>query len=400
MMFSMKHKPLILFIGAALLFAACKKDSDPSPTVEPPVSEPLTVAAAKPGDTVVIKGSNFSEFDNENNVEFNGVGGTITSATATEIKVLVPAKAATGVVTVTVTVNGKKTEVGSLIIAPLTVYCIKGIFQTPPSTRQLVAINPDNGSETLVATINSTGEKVEDAIYLPATNEVIGRDEDGANLIKINVTTKQVNKVPLAATATSGFAELVVDKSGALYAVKIDATNANHIMQTLVKLDPKTGAATTVKGFELNEDWESLVYISANNEVVGLAGGGTKLFKLNLTSKDTSSVALDDTKAVQYRELYTDNVSNLYGYKADYSDPVNYVANIQNINPANGKQVLLSDLKVNKIHDNLIYVAQRKEIISIYDEIGLYRLNVETKAAVSKELTSELNITYGTLITN
>jgi hypothetical protein len=394
----MKHKPLTLFISAVLLFAACKKDSDSNETIEPPASEPLTVVAAKPGDTLVIKGSNFSEFDNENNVEFNGVGGTITSATATEIKVLVPAKATTGIVTVTV--NGNKIEVGSLIISPLTLYCIKGIFQTPPSTRQLVAINPDNGNETLVATINSTGEKVEDAIYLPATNEVIGRDEDGANLIKINVTTKQVTKVQLAATVTSGFAELIVGKNSVLYALKIDVTNPDHAMQTLVKLDPKTGAATTVKGFEFNDDWESLVYIPANNEVVGLAGSGTKLFKVNLTSKDTSSVALDNTSAVQYRELYTDELSNLYGYKADYSDPVNYVANIQNINPANGKQVLLSDLHVNKIHDNLLYVPQRKEVISIYDEIGLYRLNVETKTIVSKDLTTQLNITYGTLISN
>jgi hypothetical protein len=263
-----------------------------------------------------------------------------------------------------------------------------------------VAINPDNGNETLVATINSTGEKVEDAIYLPATNEVIGRDEDGANLIKINVTTKQVTKVQLAATVTSGFAELIVGKNSVLYALKIDVTNPDHAMQTLVKLDPKTGAATTVKGFEFNDDWESLVYIPANNEVVGLAGSGTKLFKVNLTSKDTSSVALDNTSAVQYRELYTDELSNLYGYKADYSDPVNYVAKIQNINPANGKQVLLSDLHVNKIHDNLLYVPQRKEVISIYDEIGLYRLNVETKTIVSKDLTTQLNITYGTLISN
>jgi hypothetical protein len=393
-----KHNPLTLFIGAVLFFAACKKDSDSKITYEPPVSEPLTVVAAKPGDTLVIKGSNFSEFDNENNVEFNGVGGTITHATATEIKVLVPAKATTG--TVTVTVNGNKIEVGSLIIAPLTLYCIKGNFQTSPSTRQLVAINPDNGNETLVATINSTGEKVEDAIYLPATNEVIGRDEDGANLIKINVTTKQVTKVPLAATATSGFGELVVDKNNVLYAVKIDVTNPNHATRTLVKLDPKTGAATTVKGFEFNDDWESLVYLPANNEVVGLAGSGKKLFKLNLTSKDTSSIALDNTTAVQYRQLYTDELSNLFGYKADYSDPVNYVANIQYVNAATGNQILQNNLKVNKIHDNLIYVPQRKEVISIYDEIGLYRLNVETKATVSKDLTSQLNITYGTLISN
>lgn len=396
-MYAMKHGPLTLFIGALLFFAACKKDSDPAVTPDPPVTEPLTAAAAKPGDTLIIKGSNFSEFDNENNVEFNGVGGTIETATATEIKVIVPAKATTGMVTVTV--NGVKTEVGTLVIVPYTLFCIKGNFQQTPSLRQLVALDPENGTETLVATINQTGDKVEDAIYLPATNEVIGRDEDGANLIKINVTTKQVTKVPLSASATSGFVELVVDKNNALYAVKIDFTNPNRITQTLVKLDPKTGAATAIKGFELNEEWGSLVYLPANNEVVGLIGGGTKLLKLNLTTKDTSSVALENTTAVQYRELLTDNVSNLYGYKADYSDPVNYIAQVQKLNAKTGVETLVSDLQIDKIDDNLIYNLKRKEIVSVSNENIFYRLSIDGKAAASFPFADQGSV-YSTLISN
>lgn len=396
-MYAMKHKPLVLFIGSLLFFAACKKDSDPTITPDPPVTEPLTVAAAKPGDTVIIKGTNFSEFDNENNVEFNGVGGTIEAATATEIKVIVPAKATTGVVTVTV--NGVKTEVGTLVIVPYTLFCIKGNFQQTPSLRQLVALNPENGTETLVATINETGDKVEDAIYLPATNEVIGRDYNAENLIKINVTTKQVTKVPLPATPTTGFIELVVDKNSVLYAVRLNVANQNHIKQTLVKLDPKTGAATDIKSFELNEEWESLVYLPANNEVVGLTAGGTKLLKLNLTTKDTSTVALANTTAVQYRELLTDNVSNLYGYKADYSDPVNYVANIQKLNAKTGVETLVSDLQVDKIHENLIYNPQRKEIVSIVNENIFYRLNVSTKTGESFPFADKGSV-FHTVISN
>lgn len=396
-MYAMKHKPLVLFIGAVLFFAACKKDSDSPAKQEPPVTEPLTVAAAKPGDTLIIKGSNFSEFDNENNVEFNGVGGTIESATATEIKVIVPAKATTGVVTVTV--NGVKKEVGTLVIVPYTLFCIKGNFQQTPSLRQLVALNPENGTETLVATLNETGDKVEDAIYLPATNEVIGRDYFAENLIKINITTKQVTKVPLPATATTGFIELVVDKNSVLYAVKLNVSNQNHIMQTLVKLDPKTGAATDIKSFELNDEWESLVYLPANNEVVGLTAGGTKLLKLNLTTKDTSSVALANTTAVQYRELLTDNVSNLYGYKADYSDPVNYVAQIQKLNAKTGAETLISGLQIDKIDDNLIYNPLRKEIVSVSDENIFYRLSIDGKAAGSFPFTDQGSV-YSTLISN
>src|SRR5690349_3447033 len=124
MMYAMKHKSLALFVGALLFFSACKKDSDK--TYEPPVTEPLTVAAAKPGDTLIIKGSNFSTTAAENTVEFNGVAGTVVTASATEIKVIIPANATSG--SVTVTVHGNKTEVGSMVITPFTLYCIKGSF--------------------------------------------------------------------------------------------------------------------------------------------------------------------------------------------------------------------------------------------------------------------------------
>lgn len=394
-MYAMKHKSLALFVGALLFFAACKKDSDK--TYEPPVTEPLTAAAAKPGDTLIIKGSNFSTTATENTVEFNGVAGTVVSASATEIKVIIPANATSG--SVTVTVHGNKTEVGSLVISQFTLYCIKGIFSGNTSLWQLVSINPENGAEALVVTINETGDKVEDAVYWPATNEIIGRDEDGKNLIAINVTTKKVTKVPVA-SGNIGFHDMVVDKNNNLYAIKLNYTDPNHSIQSLVKFDAKTGVPATIKTFEFNDDLESMVYVPANNEIVGLAGEGTKLFKFNLTTKDTSTVGLANTNVVEYRELFTDDQGNLYGYKANYSDPSNYVAQVQKLNPANGQQSLVSDLKVNKFHDNVIYNPKLKEIVSVSDQISLYRLNINTKAATSITLAGANNAIYNTLISN
>lgn len=395
-MYAMKHKSLALFVGALLFFAACKKDDDK--TYEAPVTEPLAAAAAKPGDTLIIKGSNFSTTDTENTVEFNGVAGTVVSASATEIKVIIPANATSG--SVTVTVHGNKTEVGSLVISPFTLYCIKGSFSGNTSRRQLVSINPENGTEALVATINETGDKVEDAVYWPATNEVIGRDEDGKNFITINVTTKKVTKLPLVTSGKIGFHAMVVDKNNVLYAVKLNYNDPNHLGQTVVKFDAKTGVPTAIKSFEFNDNWLSLVYVPANNEIVGLAGDGTKLFKFNLTTKDTSSVALANTNVVEYRELLTDDQGNLFGYKANYSDPANYIAQIQKLNPANGQQSLVSDLKVNKFDDNLIYNPKLKEIVSVSDEISLYRLNINTKAATSITLPDANSAVYHTLISN
>jgi len=287
-----------------------------------------------------------------------------------------------------------------MVITPFTLYCIKGSFSGNTSLRQLVSINPENGAETLVATINETGEKVEDAVYWPATNEIIGRDEDGRNLITINVTTKKVTKLPLVTSGNIGFHAMVVDKNNNLYAIKLNYTDPNHYIQSLVKFDAKTGVPATIKTFEFNDDLESMVYVPANNEIVGLAGEGTRLFKFNLTTKDTSTIGLANTNVVEYRELFTDDQGNLFGYKANYTDPVNYVAQIQKLNASNGQQSLVSDLKVNKFHDNVIYNPKLKEIVSVSDEVSLYRLNINTKATTSITLAGANNAVYHTLISN
>jgi hypothetical protein len=389
------HKPLVIFLSLIVIFSACTKDADK--TYEPPVTEPLTAAAAKPGDTLIIRGENFSEVTAENTVQFNGVTAIVVSASATELKVIIPANATTGAVTVTV--HGKTVEVGSLIIAPYTLYCIKGNFQGTPSLRQLVSINPETGSESLVATINQTGDKVENAVYLPATNEIIGHDEDGTKLIKINLTTKQVSTLPLNTTATTGFIELVVDKENNLYSIWVDWSNQDHYLVKLVKLDPKTGAGSAIKSFTYKSDWESLVYLPATNEIVGLTEAGRKLLKLNLTSKDTSTVSVVKVDEVQYRELLTDNKSNLYGLKADYTVTPS-IARIEKINAATGAETLVTNLELGKIHDNLLYIPQRKEIVSVWDETALYRLNIDTKASNSVSITSQGGLVYHSLISN
>ncbi|MCC8426538.1 IPT/TIG domain-containing protein [Mucilaginibacter sp. UR6-11] len=59
-------------------------------------------AAGKIGDTVLIKGTNFSTTLADNLVKFKGIQATVFAATATQISAIVPAGAATGAITVSV----------------------------------------------------------------------------------------------------------------------------------------------------------------------------------------------------------------------------------------------------------------------------------------------------------
>lgn len=97
-------KFLILIIGVYLLgfsFSCRKKDKDDCPYC--PKIDELVPATGKKGDTVRIKGRNFSETLLENIVSFNGVkvpASSMISGSSTELKVLVPPKCGTGEVEV------------------------------------------------------------------------------------------------------------------------------------------------------------------------------------------------------------------------------------------------------------------------------------------------------------
>ena len=392
-----KQKLLAIFLSALVFLAACKKDSDSSS--EPPVTEPLAQAAAKPGDTLVIKGQNFSTTLTDNVVSFNGVTATVVSATATELKVVIPANATSGAITITL--HGNTVEVGSMVIAPLTFYLIKGNYENG-AEYQVITINLDNGSESLVATLGATsGDRINDVVYLPATNEIMGMNDEGTKLVKVNVTTKQKATVNLPTTATTGFIQLVVGNNN-LYAVKHDWTDNNHYMQSLVKIDPATGNATVIKSFELGEDWESLLYIAASNNVVGLTDEGTRLLKVNLTTKDTSSVRLPASNTIPYRTLVVDNQSNLFSYKLKMTGaPQDFVAQFVKLNAATGQETFLTTLPTDgKIHDKILFVPQRNEFVTTWEQKILFRINATSGTYASFPLSTGYSKTYDYLISN
>jgi sugar lactone lactonase YvrE len=104
---------LIAAILIVCFFASCSKKNNPDPNPTPPgpggsTSPKITSLDVQQGPynaPVVITGVNFSATASDDVVSFNGKAAKITSATATQLKVLVPLGAGTGSVSVTVGSN-------------------------------------------------------------------------------------------------------------------------------------------------------------------------------------------------------------------------------------------------------------------------------------------------------
>ena len=94
----------LLFACVCSVFAmvSCKKDDDTPPvvTVPPPTVSSISPTTGPKNTVVTITGTNFGTSTAALKVYFNGVQGTVQTATDTQLTVTVPAGASTGAVKV------------------------------------------------------------------------------------------------------------------------------------------------------------------------------------------------------------------------------------------------------------------------------------------------------------
>ncbi|MDB5147475.1 MAG: hypothetical protein JWQ57_1495 [Mucilaginibacter sp.] len=114
--------------------------TDPTPVVNKPTIENISPQKGRIADTIAITGTNYSTTLTDNVVKFNGTDAKVVSATGTTIKVIVPAKATTG--TVTVKVKDNETVTGPVFTV-----------SSPPT---ITSISPTSGRVNDTVTINGT----------------------------------------------------------------------------------------------------------------------------------------------------------------------------------------------------------------------------------------------------
>ena len=304
----MKALKIFLTLFCMGVIVSCSKDEPaPAPAKEQPTPQQTNFPTVKSfsaqevtvGDIITIEGENFVPSQTYT-ITFNGVKGTIKEVTSNRLKVEIPEEATSG--EVILSSNETSKSIGRLTILPK-----PSVLYAYVAYSKIVKLDLQTGKE--LETIAEIGKEYlgRGIYYLKSTNEIIGiqSGNSGHYLFKLNVTTKEIIKLPC------NHYEKVIIANNEPYAYDL----RNH---KIVKLDLQTGKEIETIA-EVGNDYLSHIRFSkSTNEIIGeqtkynaeTSERKNSLFKLNLTTKQIVKVPFKG-----YERLIVAN-DELYAYVA------------------------------------------------------------------------------------
>jgi hypothetical protein len=251
---------LLTCLCSAIIFVSCKKDdSTPAPVPEPVPTVTTISPTTGPKNTVVtITGTNFGTSNTALKVYFNGVQGTVQTATATQITATVPTGASTG------TVKVEKNSVQ--VTGPVFTYQGNGMVTTFAGSSQ--GFTDATGT---AARFNIISGIVKDG-----TGNLFVCDRDNHRIRKIT----PAGVVTTFAGGTMGF----TDGTGTAaqfnqpYAITIDATGNFYVGDRInhaIRKITAAGVVTTLAGNGAPGNQNGTGSAARFNEPIGIAADAT-----------------------------------------------------------------------------------------------------------------------------
>ena len=362
----MKALKIFLTLFCMGVIFSCSKDEPASaPTKEQPTPQQPNFPTIKNfsaqevtvGDVITIEGENFNPSQTYT-ITFNGVKGTIKEVTSNHLKVEIPEEATSG--EVILSSNEISKSIGRLTILPK-----PSVLYAYVAYSKIVKLDLQTGKE--LETIAEIGREYlgRGIYYLKSTNEIIGIQSRNSeyNLFKLNLTTKEIIKLPC-----SHYEKLIIANNEP-YAYDL----RNH---KIVKLDLQTGKEIETIA-EVGNDYLSHIRFSkSTNEIIGeqtkynaeTSERKNSLFKLNLTTKQIVKTPFNgyERLVIANDELYAFDWGNRKIVKLDLST---------------GKEL---ETIVETGQGYLSYIQYSKstnEIIGLQSgtEKSLFKLNLKTK---------------------
>ena len=362
----MKALKIFLTLFCMGVIVSCSKDEPaPVPTKEQPTPQQTNFPTVKNfsaqevtvGDIITIEGENFIPSQTYT-ITFNGVKGTIKEVTSNHLKVEIPEEATSG--EVILSSNETSKSIGRLTILPK-----PSVLYAYVAYSKIVKLDLQTGKE--LETIAEIGKEYlgRGIYYLKSTNEIIGiqSGNSGHYLFKLNVTTKEIIKLPC-----NHYEKLIIANDEP-YAYDL----RNH---KIVKLDLKTGKEIETIA-EVGSDYLSHIRFSkSTNEIIGqqskynekMFKNDYSFFRLNLTTKQIVKAPSNgyERLIIANDELYAYDLRNCKIVKLDLSTGKELETIVET-----GKGYL----------DHIQFSKSTNEIIGIQSgtEKSLFKLNLKTK---------------------
>ena len=398
-------KKLFFLLCILTAFVACSDNNDngePASPIEnlkmPPAETPFTT-----GQSVTIEGKGFTANSQiwlrPTTKATEDIQTKITEVTDNSIVFEVP-EGVEGKQSVILKQEGKEYKLGEMtfeISMPNKLFAYKVKENGNQVIKQIVEINPNDGREKIITTLDIPSDYLEYLVYLPSTKEIVANSSRGStSLIKINTTTGQTQNLNLKDNA-NWYSDFIADDKENIYAYKNDG-----ILKQIVRLDLKTGNEKSIIDIDINIIFKNLIFNPSTNELIyyslTVEEGYHKFTVIDIDTQTTKSIpALN-----YYTGFVFDNKGNLYANKViDTSDPKIRNNQLVKISLDNGsEQSILSFTDVNATVD-LNFFSSNNEIIGILDRDdnpALVKFNLNNLKTTVIEL--EHLADYSGLITN
>lgn len=252
-------KTLSALTGLLFLVASCKKDDTPDPTPDPvPVIASISPTSGPKNTIVTITGTDFGTNTSALKVYFNGVQGTIQTATGTTITATVPAAAGTGAV--------KVEKNGTQVTGPVFTYFGVGYVNTLAGN----TVGYADGNGTAALFNNPSG------IVRDASGNLFVCDRDNHRIRKI--TTAGV--VTTFAGSTAGYTDATgtAARFNQPYSITIDAAGNLYVgdrMNHAIRKITPAGVVTTLAGNGSPGSANGTGGAASFNEPLGVACDGS-----------------------------------------------------------------------------------------------------------------------------
>ena len=275
--------------------------SDSDDTIEL-VAGKLNVTEAKAGDELIITGEGFSTVKEENLVKLNDLIIPVAEATASQLKLILPKEAKTGILSVAV--EEKNIDFGVFKVLEEKVFVLKSNYDNQYDN--VIEINQETGVESVLLELPWSEEDMYSSLsYLKNTNEILliaspEMDIKKYKILRINLDTKSIIEQEFESDMELEWVNLVTDNESNVYVNKSwnywDSVNEKSIKKSqLFRYDLQSGEEELL--LEVKDDIISSCKVIGTDKILLVVGeesdGAANLMVLDLSTKQTKEIPLE-----------------------------------------------------------------------------------------------------------